>query len=814
MVLSPPGKQIMFEVGESIKAGSKIGSLEHPFKNIYHLGDMIASGSFGTVYRTHHRMHLNDMYAVKVIESCYPGSAEEEETIHEAEIMRALNDVKHVIKLIDLYVHDYTMYIVQDLAEGGDVFDALSKRERYTEHDAWALAKTLVSTIGKIHECKIVHRDLKPENLLLRDNSRFAEVLVCDFGMAKSLQKGRLISFCGSPAYVAPEIVERCEYDEKVDMWSIGCILYLLLSGQYPFGTEDECDLLYQSICAGDYNFEDEAWDYVSGGAKRVISNLLKHKPEERWSAEDVMDSNWIQRSSFVVREEGKSSKNELSQSLQNIQLRCARRKVKAAIYAVKFSNKTGEMKSSSSVVATTKKKGIIESKPDLEYNEDDELMNTVKNINDAFSGKNRKYNLNTAKRISLSPSPNTTPIDPKGPKEDEAHSRKPISWQKSNTSTKSMGNSSSITSKVKNIGSIFGDFKKKNTFLKQNDVQNIEYSAITSAETTTSRKHSFHASDIMLENQIYSNNTERVNEAAEVGMGNVSESNENRVRTSRRIIGKEMDDLSERSRNSIWASKKIFDKQGYKSKETKNKNDKNVKGSKTNSSSSSNNRSESRKAQHDTLIESERNEFESNCVSGEQVIGNRPGRRSHGTGGRLSLSYIPESNEMELNFLAKQTSDDEIDDSPFVLFKNKEKKFNKITKLASKKKIATWNDIIDNEDSFEDDIDQNSGSCYCEAYQYQDHDNSNEDETESSDFFSCRSTGTSYEFDCEHSRSYSINDLRNDKHKIERVDYKNIEQYLTDEDFHKVFDGATRADVITWKPWKKQYYKKRAQIW
>jgi len=742
MVLShPQGKQSMLDVGESIKDGRKIGSCKRPFKNMYHIGAKIASGSFGTVYRTHHRRHPDDIYAVKIVEDCIPGSCEEEEALHEAEIMRELNEIQHVIKLVDLYKHDNTMYIVQDLAEGGDVFDALSKREQYTEGDAWLLAKTLISTLGKIHECKIVHRDLKPENLLLRDKSRFGEVLVCDFGLAKKIvNDGKLISFCGSPPFVAPEIVERCQYDEKVDMWSIGCILYLLLSGQYPFGTEDDCDVLYQSICEGDFDFEDEAWDYVSGSAKRVISNLLKVEPGERWSADDAMNSNWIQRSRFAEEEEGEPSKKELQRSLKNIQLFCARRKVKAAIHAVKFSsglhfsalNKARETESSSSSIHSE--------------------LKTFKNANYSSSGKKLKHNLSMNNVVSFPSSLNTTPINPNEPEEHRVQSKKYISWQHPNTLTTTMDTSSSTKNKVNNIADLFSNFNKTSASLKPKSIKCSDDPAIASVEATTNDRSESRINKIRA-------STDIANKPVEVYIADLSDSSRNITRTSRRrIIEKNMDDLSEHSRNIIKENKRMFNKKEHKKKESKKKPDNIVEGSKEINNNNGNNTTAKRPAA------AQPKEAQSDQATAFLV---EPRKAQHQT----SMFAIP-----ELNSLTLQDSNYEIDES-FISNRN--------------------SSVNTSEDSI----------SYFEAFQ--DDDISNEDGTDSDNFFTCHSSSG---FDSE--QSCSIADLQNHKHRIEGVDYKNIEKYLTDEDFQNVFDGATREEVATWKQWKKLYYKKRSRIW
>ena len=115
----------------------------------------------------------------------------------------------------------------------GDVFERLASTTTYSEKHARDLAIHLLRAMEHLHEHKIAHRDLKPENLLLLDKKDDATILVADFGFAKYVPDGLLRTRCGTPAFVAPELlVNDCRYDERVDMWSSGCLLYMLLGGK------------------------------------------------------------------------------------------------------------------------------------------------------------------------------------------------------------------------------------------------------------------------------------------------------------------------------------------------------------------------------------------------------------------------------------------------------------------------------------------------------------------------------------------------------------------------------------------------------
>lgn len=291
--------------GDSLAFESLDSSRDIPFGNIYILEEEINSGSFGVVYKAHHSTYnTEEMLAVKVQDKTDEGVGST--IIREVSLLRKLRDVPNIIKLIDFYMDEEKIYIVQKLARGGDVLERLMKRETYTENDVRKLVKTLLTTIQTLHSRKIVHRDLKPENLLLEDEFDDTQILLCDFGYATFLPSSEevgLSSFVGSSEYMAPEIVMGNKYREEVDMWSIGCILYMLLSGNLPFGDEDD-SCLFDRILQSDYEFDKKCWGNTSTNAKSLISNLLVVDQKERWTVSETLQSNWFTKSSASLLQE------------------------------------------------------------------------------------------------------------------------------------------------------------------------------------------------------------------------------------------------------------------------------------------------------------------------------------------------------------------------------------------------------------------------------------------------------------------------------------------------------------------------------
>jgi len=301
------------------------------FKDFYNLEKKLRSGSYGTVYSTKHIQSQME-YAVKVIDrSKLKKKSDDEGVFREVSVLKDLNDIRGIVSLIDFFVQPHVFHIVQVLAHGGDVFDRLAKRTTYTEHDACELAKQLLKTMQAMHERGYVHRDLKPENLLLHDQSHDSDILVADFGFAKKVPQEGLKTKCGTPAFVAPEILIGAHYFETVDMWSVGVLLFLLLGGYPPF-QDDSHQGLFRKVRAADYIFHETYWEHVSVEAKQLIASLLVVNPESRWSAEEALrNAPWFQVDYDTL------SNRDLRKTIVEIRSFNAKRKLKSAMHAVNW---------------------------------------------------------------------------------------------------------------------------------------------------------------------------------------------------------------------------------------------------------------------------------------------------------------------------------------------------------------------------------------------------------------------------------------------------------------------------------------------
>uniref|UniRef100_H2ZZ04 Si:ch211-27e6.1 n=2 Tax=Latimeria chalumnae TaxID=7897 RepID=H2ZZ04_LATCH len=219
----------------------------------YDIKALIGRGSFSRVVRVEHRA-TKQPFAIKMIET----KAKEGREVCESEL-NVLRRVSHhnVIQLIEVFESQERVYMVMELATGGELFDRVIAKGSFTERDATRVLQMVLDGVKYLHSLGITHRDLKPENLLYYHPGADSKILVTDFGLASSGNKGgdwSMRTTCGTPEYIAPEILLRKPYSNAVDMWALGVITYILLSGSMPFEDENRTRL-YRMILRGRYAY-------------------------------------------------------------------------------------------------------------------------------------------------------------------------------------------------------------------------------------------------------------------------------------------------------------------------------------------------------------------------------------------------------------------------------------------------------------------------------------------------------------------------------------------------------------------------------
>jgi len=202
----------------------------------------------------------------------------------------------HILPLIDVFETKDYIYLVLELVTGGELFDKIVERGNYTEKDASDIVRQILEAVQYLHSQGVVHRDLKPENLLCAEVGKEKEtrihIYVADFGLSRVFQdREQLNTYCGSPEYVAPEVLACVPYEKAVDLWSVGVITYILLTGFLPFYDKNH-SVLFEKIQNVDYNWDD--CPEVSPAAKHFNQHLLVKDPKKRYTAEAALNHPWL----------------------------------------------------------------------------------------------------------------------------------------------------------------------------------------------------------------------------------------------------------------------------------------------------------------------------------------------------------------------------------------------------------------------------------------------------------------------------------------------------------------------------------------
>jgi len=254
----------------------------------------------------------------------------------EIDVLRTLKH-PNIIELHEVFKGECEYYIVTELVQGGELFDRIVTKMHYTELEARDLIKIFISTMHFMHSNDICHRDLKPENLLLVSEDDDSEVKIADFGYAKNISMLHDEAPCGTPGYVAPEILRGDSYGAEVDIWSMGVVCYVLLAGYPPF-YDDDTKKLYRKIRSGNYQFHPEHWDLISEDAKDFIKRMLTVDQKKRWTAQQLLQHPWITYDAKALSTRG------LDNTITNLKKFNARKKFRAAAQAVIISNRMGAL--------------------------------------------------------------------------------------------------------------------------------------------------------------------------------------------------------------------------------------------------------------------------------------------------------------------------------------------------------------------------------------------------------------------------------------------------------------------------------------
>ncbi|XP_078427881.1 phosphoenolpyruvate carboxylase kinase 1-like [Wolffia australiana] len=262
-------------------------------KREYQIGGEIGRGRYGTVFRSSCKA-TGETVAVKTLQKALlDGDALERECLEtESKLHQAVAGHPNVVGIHGVYEDDESLSLVLDFCAGADLFERIAARGGpFLEEEARAVLRPLMEAIAHCHRRGVCHRDVKPDNVLFDDWGRLK---LADFGSAAWFGDGRpLRGVVGTPYYVAPEVLSGRDYGEKVDVWSAGVILYVLLAGIPPFRGESAVEI-FEAVMRANLRFPTRVFLGVSAEAKDLLRRMLCKDVSRRLSAEQVLRHPWM----------------------------------------------------------------------------------------------------------------------------------------------------------------------------------------------------------------------------------------------------------------------------------------------------------------------------------------------------------------------------------------------------------------------------------------------------------------------------------------------------------------------------------------
>uniref|UniRef100_UPI0037E957EA death-associated protein kinase 2 n=1 Tax=Semicossyphus pulcher TaxID=241346 RepID=UPI0037E957EA len=313
-------------------------------EDFYEIGEVLGSGHFGQVRQVRERLS-GTLWAGKFLKirksPCSLLGLERSGVEREVEILQAAQH-PNIVTLRDVFESRAEVVLILELVSGGELFDFIAEKENLLESEAIEFMKQILEALRFMHSKNIVHFDLKPENVMLSDKSSpHPNIKLIDFGLAHRFCQGEEFrSTSGTPQYVAPEVINCEPLSAAADMWSIGVITYILLSGLSPFqGDTDEETL--RNIITMKYEFDDRVFSTTSSMAKEFIQKLLVKDPRDRMTAEESLLHPWIKP---ITRTQA-AKRNRSSINMKNFKKFNARRKWKMSYNMVWVCNRLVRLK-------------------------------------------------------------------------------------------------------------------------------------------------------------------------------------------------------------------------------------------------------------------------------------------------------------------------------------------------------------------------------------------------------------------------------------------------------------------------------------
>ncbi|XP_073833081.1 ribosomal protein S6 kinase II [Musca autumnalis] len=301
------------------------GVLPGNFHNDYNVLQELGRGTFSVCRLCEHKASKKH-FAVKIIEkAAYMANSSSSDCWEEVEIMLRYGNHPNIVTLFSVYEDSSSAYLVMELLKGGELLDRILAVGQMCESEASAVLRTMVSAVAYLHEHGVVHRDLKPSNMIYASMKQTPETLkLCDLGFAKQLRadNGLLMTPCYTANFVAPEVLKRQGYDLACDIWSLGVLLYIMLSGRTPFAStpNDSPGVILKRIGSGHIDFSSARWSTISSSVKELLGQMLHIVPENRPTAAQILQHPWLKEQaagSVRLTEYYVPSQQELQQKQQ-----------------------------------------------------------------------------------------------------------------------------------------------------------------------------------------------------------------------------------------------------------------------------------------------------------------------------------------------------------------------------------------------------------------------------------------------------------------------------------------------------------------
>lgn len=290
--------------GKKVRKDAKEFEKQPCIEDKYVIKELLGTGAFSEVRLCEHR-ETGQAFAVKIIDK-KALKGKEDSLENEIRVLKRFSAKRHesdpdntwfthpnIVQLFETFEDKSKVYLIMELVTGGELFDRIVEKGSYTERDASYLIRQVLEAVDYMHEQGVVHRDLKPENLLYYSPAEESKIMISDFGLSKMEDSGFMATACGTPGYVAPEVLAQKPYGKAVDVWSIGVISYILLCGYPPFYDENDANLFAQ-ILKGEFEFDSPYWDEISDSAKDFIKNLMCVNVEKRFTCKHALAHPWI----------------------------------------------------------------------------------------------------------------------------------------------------------------------------------------------------------------------------------------------------------------------------------------------------------------------------------------------------------------------------------------------------------------------------------------------------------------------------------------------------------------------------------------